>query len=196
MKPSWNGNILRFTDHLCWEFTGPRWIPHNGQWRGALMFSLICVLINSWVNNREAGDLRRHRAHYDVIVMNQCRLGSLTHTSSCLNELTLISKCLLFTSRTFEWQLSTALFQYIGTVKTERNGLHLADDIFKFKFRMKNWCILIQISLKFESKVPTINTSELVCKMARHRPDNMPIQYPNQRCPRLLTHICVTLCRY
>ena len=25
--------------------------------------------INGWVNNREAGDLRRHRAHYDVIVM-------------------------------------------------------------------------------------------------------------------------------
>ena len=43
--------------------------PHKGQWRGALMFSLICVWINDWVNNREAGDLRRYRAHYDVIVM-------------------------------------------------------------------------------------------------------------------------------
>ena len=38
--------------------------PHKGQWRGALMFSLICAWINIWVNNREAGDLRRHRAHY------------------------------------------------------------------------------------------------------------------------------------
>ena len=35
----------------------------------ALMFSLICVWINGWVNNREAGDLRRYRGHYDVIVM-------------------------------------------------------------------------------------------------------------------------------
>ena len=43
--------------------------PHKGQWRGALMFSLICAWINDWVSNREAGDLRRHRAHYDVIVM-------------------------------------------------------------------------------------------------------------------------------
>ena len=43
--------------------------PHKGQWRGALMFSLICSWINAWVSNREAGDLRRHRAHYDVIVM-------------------------------------------------------------------------------------------------------------------------------
>ena len=43
--------------------------PHKGQWRGALMFSLICAWINGWVNNREAGDLRRHHAHYDVTVM-------------------------------------------------------------------------------------------------------------------------------
>ena len=43
--------------------------PHKGQWRGALMFSLICVWINGWVNNREAGDLRRYRNHYDVMVM-------------------------------------------------------------------------------------------------------------------------------
>ena len=38
--------------------------PHKGQWRRALMFSLICV----WIN-REVGDLRRYRAHYDLIVM-------------------------------------------------------------------------------------------------------------------------------
>ena len=43
--------------------------PSQSQWRGALMFSLICAWINGWANNREAGDLRRHRAHYDVIVM-------------------------------------------------------------------------------------------------------------------------------
>ena len=43
--------------------------PHIGQWRGALVFSFICAWINGWVNNREAGDLRRFRTHYDVIVM-------------------------------------------------------------------------------------------------------------------------------
>ena len=40
--------------------------PHKGQWRGALVFSLNCAWINGWVNNRQAGDLRRHGAHYDV----------------------------------------------------------------------------------------------------------------------------------
>ena len=44
--------------------------PHKGQWRGVLMFSLICAWTNDWVNNHEAGDLRRHRTHYDVTVMS------------------------------------------------------------------------------------------------------------------------------
>ena len=44
--------------------------PHKGQSRGALMFSLICV----WTkNNRDAGALWRHRAHYDVIVMESIK---------------------------------------------------------------------------------------------------------------------------
>ena len=63
MMTSSNGNIFRITGHLCGEFTG--------LWRGALEFCLIYVWINGWVNNREAGDLRRYRAHYDVIVMTR-----------------------------------------------------------------------------------------------------------------------------
>ena len=51
---------------------------HKGQWRGALMFSLICVWINDGVNNREAGDLRRYRLHYDVIVMKIATLLEIT----------------------------------------------------------------------------------------------------------------------
>ena len=43
--------------------------PDKGQWRGALMLYLIWAWINGWVNNREAGDLRRHRAYHHVIVM-------------------------------------------------------------------------------------------------------------------------------
>ena len=43
---------------------------HKGQWRGTLMFSLICASINGWVNSRKAGDLRRHLAHYDVTIMH------------------------------------------------------------------------------------------------------------------------------
>ena len=42
---------------------------HKGQWRGALMFCSICAWTSGWANNRGVGDLRRHRAHYDVTVM-------------------------------------------------------------------------------------------------------------------------------
>ena len=39
--------------------------PHEGQWRGVLMFSLICALTNGWANNWDTADLRRHGAHYN-----------------------------------------------------------------------------------------------------------------------------------
>ena len=53
---------------------------HKGQWRGTLMFSLICARMNGWVNNCEAGDLRRLCAHYDVTVMTTCSPCFTTET--------------------------------------------------------------------------------------------------------------------
>ena len=79
--------FLRFTNDTChddvikWKHFPRNWpfvrkihrspvnFPHKGQWRGALMFSLIYAWINDWANNREAGDMRRYPVHYDVIVM-------------------------------------------------------------------------------------------------------------------------------
>ena len=68
--PWWRHQMEKFPRY--WPFVwgihrSPVNSPHKGQWRGALVFSLMCAWINGWVNNREAGDLRRHRAHYDVI---------------------------------------------------------------------------------------------------------------------------------
>ena len=69
MMTSSNGNIFPRN----WPFVrgihrSPVNFPHKGQWRGALMFSLICAWIKGWINIREAGDSRRHRAHYYVTV--------------------------------------------------------------------------------------------------------------------------------
>ena len=55
--------------------------PHKGQWHGVLMFSLIWAWMNGWVNKREAGDLRRHRAHYDATVMKFEEMVS--YSASC-----------------------------------------------------------------------------------------------------------------
>ena len=65
MMTSSNGNIFRVAGHL-WPVNS----PHKGQWRGALVLSLICAWIKGWVNNGEAGDLRCYRAHYDVTVID------------------------------------------------------------------------------------------------------------------------------
>ena len=70
LVPWWRHQMGTFSalQAFCAE-NSPVNSPHKGQWRRALMFSL--TWINGWVNNRETGDLRRHRAHYDVIVMVQ-----------------------------------------------------------------------------------------------------------------------------
>ena len=70
-------NIFGVTGHLCGEFTGPRWKPLTK----ASDAELWCFLwstpwINGWVNNRKAGDLRRHRAYYDVSVMYGMNVNS------------------------------------------------------------------------------------------------------------------------
>ena len=73
---TWYDDVIRWKHFpRYWPFVrgihrSPVNSPHKGQWRGALTFSLICVWINGWVNNREAGDLRRYLAHYDVIVLS------------------------------------------------------------------------------------------------------------------------------
>ena len=68
------------------------------QWRGAL----FCAWTNGWANHRDAGESRRHRAHYDVTVMesickNSWSLFQLiilvpepqTHTQHCCVKLPL-----------------------------------------------------------------------------------------------------------
>ena len=65
----------RVAGHFGGEFTGHRWIPR--QRPATRSFDIFfCAWIYGWANNREAGDLRRNRAHYDVIVMNctECRV--------------------------------------------------------------------------------------------------------------------------
>ena len=66
---------------------------HKSQWRGALMLSLICAWIQGWVINRQAGDLRRHLAHYDVTVMDSRCLGLTYETIICALCLPALLSC-------------------------------------------------------------------------------------------------------
>ena len=79
-----NGNIFHVTGTLCGEFTGPGEFPtQRPVTRSFDVFFLICVWINGWVNNREAGDLRRHRSRYDVNVMWKKRVHRARQIWGC-----------------------------------------------------------------------------------------------------------------
>ena len=99
----WRNNDV-IASHVCWHDDVIKWkhfprywpfvrgihrspvnSPHKGQWRGALMFSLISTRLNGWVNNDEAGDLRWYRAHYDVTVMGNS-LMKMDNMNQTLNS--------------------------------------------------------------------------------------------------------------
>ena len=87
MMTSSNGNIFRVTGPLCAgnsPVTGE--FPAQSPVTRSFDVFFICAWINGWVNNREAGDLRCHRAHYDVIVMISLR----TVVTECMFMLTLL----------------------------------------------------------------------------------------------------------
>ena len=123
MMTSLNGNIFRVTGPLCGEFTG-----HKSQWRGALMLSLICAWINGWVNNHEAGDLRRHHAHYDVTVMIWCRRATTANTET---------EMLSF------WQISGQPAMKISSKWHFRFGKNLHDSLLKTHFKKRISYILL-----------------------------------------------------
>ena len=70
MMTSSNGNIFRVAGHLCGNS------PVTGEFptkRPVTRSFDAFFYLHLWVNNREAGEMRRHRAHCDVIVMNKLK---------------------------------------------------------------------------------------------------------------------------
>ena len=89
-------DVIKWKHFPCyWPFVrginrSPVNSAHKGQWRGALIFSLICVWINGWVNYSEAGDFRRYHAHYDVsvmYVMTRSWIGEIYRRVLCLSPI-------------------------------------------------------------------------------------------------------------
>ena len=115
MMTSSNGNIFRVTVTFCAgnspvtdEFPAQRPVT-------ALMFSLICAWTNDWANNREAGDLRRYRDYYDIIVMWKVSVNS-HHTMLIWQQ----GKALDSWTKIREWGGKVALHSYTHALMMRR----------------------------------------------------------------------------
>ena len=89
--------------------------PHKGQWHGALIFPFIC----DWINGDLAGDFRRHRAHYDIIVMGKTGTTKgkhSTHTNKSCNYMYTAWEVLYNALLNFLWRNS------VCTGKTHQGG--------------------------------------------------------------------------
>ena len=93
MMTSSNGNIFRVTGPLCREFTGPGEFPTQRPVTRDIDVFFDLRLINGWVYNREAGDLRRHRGHYDVSVMDKIGILIMLWHPQFLSEITCHGNC-------------------------------------------------------------------------------------------------------
>ena len=99
-----------------------RWIPHTKASDAELwcFFFLICVWINLWVNNREAGDLRRHSGHYDVNVIYPGRLMAYNAVSIT----TLFQHCMFYLFNVCEfWHGNTCVLRWHVYKYSHRHSL-------------------------------------------------------------------------
>ena len=171
---------------------------HKGQWRGTLMFSLICAWINGWVNNREAGDMRRHCAHYDAIVMC-CSISDLppgrllpaVPEGDTTLERHVTVGYTIFSFHPPHWSLQLDGDQRCAARTKEMEGEQrrnfmahrgrnkmaaiFPDDIFKCILLNGNVWILIKISLKFVPEGPINNIPALILIMAWCQSGNKPL---------------------
>ena len=117
-------DVIKHDDVIKWKHF-PRYWPfvrgihrspvnstHKGQWHGALMLPLIAVWTNAWVNNRDAGDLRRYRVHYDVTIMI-ISLWNLTGISTALQ------RC----------RDACQISEWLGKSKPESHGVETSRDL-------------------------------------------------------------------
>ena len=115
------------------------------------MFSLICAWINGGVNNREAGDLRRHRAHYDVIAMHLCATTHTTESSKSDDKNT-------FTSTIFRSDLVNILHVRIFIailimrkyIVGKYSSLVARSTTYFVEFGQENWSLCAVSSLQYQ----------------------------------------------
>ena len=175
----WHDDVIKWRHFpRYWPFVrgihrSPVNFPHKGQWRGALMFSLIYVWISGWVNSLEAGDLRRYRSHYDVIVMESSPGPQFT-VSGYFSHIQTVTTQIILQGELTHW----------GPEKMDAISQTTLSCAFC-------WMKILEFRLKCHWKLfPMNNIPALVQIMAWHRQGDKAL--PEPMMVSLLTHICVT----
>ena len=112
------------------------------------MFSLVCVWINGWVNNHEAGDLKRYRVHYDITVMDSQLAALIRTVSLCTCFYLLIDNalpiCAMFVLRIYS-QGDCLYFCGYSHLKVRKMQLLLYSSVASVNFFMTDidWNVII-----------------------------------------------------
>ena len=97
------------------------------------MFSLICVWINGWVNNREVCDLRRYCAHYDVTVMQR--------RSERRNKNLVVYTCWVSLQKIFDFRLRWPNFGPLSKMTENDLNWWFLNIIWKtYHWALQAWC--------------------------------------------------------
>ena len=156
MMTSSNGNIWKHFSrywpivreiHRC-----PMDSHHKGQWRGALMFSLMCAWTNGWANNGNAGALRPHSAHYDVVVMFPVFIGTNRITYYTCSWIDAVGKTVVPRWKNMlllhlrEFSIITLTQQDINCAKADRNLCRHITSLRHQELFSQHWlCIILSL---------------------------------------------------
>ena len=125
----WNHFMVTSSNRTIFCVTGPLWGESTGDWWIPLRkasdirsfhVSLICAWTNGWVNNRDAGNLRHHCAHYDgTVILRMFSILKIRYNVEVINIWTrnnhylpvLLMMSRLHISKALTWQKTTC-FQF------------------------------------------------------------------------------------
>ena len=128
--------------------------PHKGQWRGALMFSLICVWINGWENNGEAGDLV-YRVCFKILLTAPCVTPAIRVISIC-RRLSRESLTMSFNISPETWRGSIWILQNPDQEVVSSDGIRVNLTLLAPSTDLPPWFqtnLLIQSCMKFLTEI-------------------------------------------
>ena len=145
--------------------------PVTGEFPSqALMFSLICAWTNDWVNDRDAGDLRHHRAHYDahykpllftsLSMSYACRVNGCCKYDMDVIVLWVLMSSMLTQIKQTLWA-PTKYCLYLTTICDRCIRGHFLDVLWASNWNLTNFLFLVMQLIQSGNKFALVTTAQL-----------------------------------